>query len=685
MNLAKFSIRNPHFVWIATLLAVVLGGFSFFTMPKSEDPAMKPAGASVIAIYPGGSPADLEELLIEPVEKVLNELEDIKTLEGEASDGLAIVDIEFESGSDPDKKFADVTQKVNALRSALPENLLGLEIMKWSISDVYVLQLALISDSASVADLETEAEAIQKRIERVPGIRSTAVWALPRREVRVSIDLGRLARLRIPLTQVMGAIQDANTNIPGGLVEMGSRRLSVKTSGTFRSLDDIRMTAVHSASGKVVRLHDVADVAWGNADPDHIGRANGRRAVFITANQKDDTNIYRIFDRLRPVIEESRSRLPSGMRLETVFDQSVSVSERVNGFLKNLLEGIFLVGLVLLLAESARSSLIVMLAIPLSCTVGILLLDWTGYGLQQVSIAGLVIALGMLVDDAIVVTDNISRFARSGKRADEAAILGTEQVAGAVTTATVTTLLAFMPIVLMRNDTGDFIRSMPLTVIYTLAVSLLVSLTITPNLGARFLGLTHESRTTAARRWLDRFIETRYRRGLEKCLRRPVRVVLVAGAAFLLSLAVFALVGFSLFPKAEKPQLFVNVEMPAGTALGRTDEVARGIESELLAMPEVKNVTTNVGHGNPRIYYNAFPERQKSSHAQLFVELKKYTPSGMERFVRELRERYAGLAGGRVEVKELEQGDPVEAPIVWRNSKLSAATRKPFCGPKRTP
>ncbi|MBN2201079.1 efflux RND transporter permease subunit [bacterium] len=666
MSLAKFSVRNPQFVWIMTLLTVALGTFAFVTMPRSEDPAVQPAGASVIAIYPGGSPADMEELLVEPVEKVLNELEDIKALESEASDGLAVVEIEFESGSDPDKKYADVTQKVNAIRSALPDNLLGLEIIKWSISDVYVLQLALISDSASVAELETEAEAIQKRIERVPGIRTTALWALPERQVLVSIDLGRLARLRVPLNQVMAALQDANTNIPGGLVEMGTRRLSVKAVGAFRSLEDIRTTPVHSAAGKVIRLRDVADVAWGHADPDHLGRFNGRRAVFITANQKDDTNIYRIFGRLRAVIGESQSRLPAGMRLETVFDQSVSVKERVNGFLRNLLEGIFLVGLVLLLADSGRSALIVMLAIPLSCVAGILILDWTGYGLQQISIAGLVIALGMLVDDAIVVTDSISRFARSGKPGREAALLGTQQVAGAVTTATVTTLLAFMPIVLMRNITGDFIRSMPLTVIYALTVSLLVSLTVTPNLGVRFLDVNRENRVPPARRRLDRFIETRYRAALEKCLARPRRTVGIAALAFGVSLALFPLVGFSLFPKAEKPQLFVNIEMPAGTALSRTDAAARELERDLMAMPEVRNVTANVGHGNPRLYYNVFPERQKSSHAQLFVELKKYTPAGMERFVNGLRRRYAGFAGGRVQVKELEQGHPIEAPISVR-------------------
>ena len=666
MNFAKFSIENHSFMWILVALFTALGCISFFTMPKSEDPAVQPAGASVVAIYPGGTPADMEELVVEPVEQALNELEDIKELAGEASDGLGIVDIEFETGSDPDEKYSDVVQKVNSIRSSLPENLMSLEIVKWSISDVYVLQLALISDSASYRELDVEAESIQKRMERLPGIRSVKVWALPEQEVRVSIDLGRLAMLRVPLAQVLGAIQDANTNIPGGNVDIGNKQLSVKTSGTFESLDEIRATVVHAAAGKTVRLQDVAEVAWGHSDPDHLGRYNGKRAVFITANQKDNTNIYQIFGKLRTEIRESRERLPRGMSLEVVFDQSKSVSSRVNGFLRNLIEGILLVGLVLLFADSSRSSVIVMLAIPLSCIIGIAILDWSGYGLQQVSIAGLVIALGMLVDDAIVVTDNISRFARAGRRGPEAAVLGTTQVGWAVTTATLTTILAFMPIVLMRNITGDFIRSMPLTVVYTLAVSLIVSLTVTPNLASRFLNLERQSRFTRPRQWLNMFIETTYRRILAAALARPGRILGIAGGAVAAAVVLFMFLGVSLFPKAEKPQLFVNIDLPAGTALERTLEVAQQFESMLLAMPEVKAVCTNVGHGNPRLYYNVFPERQKSSHAQLFVELVRYRPDEMERFVRDLRGKFSGFPGGRIQVKELEQGHPIEAPVVVR-------------------
>jgi multidrug efflux pump subunit AcrB len=310
--------------------------------------------------------------------------------------------------------------------------------------------------------------------------------------------------------------------------------------------------------------------------------------------------------------------------------------------------------------------LIVMLAIPLSCIIGVGILDWSGYGLEQVSIAGLVIALGMLVDDAIVVTDNISRFRRNGYSDRNASILGTNQVGWAVTSSTITTVLAFMPIILMRSTTGDFIRSMPLTVVYTMTVSLLVSLTVTPFLSYKFMTVHEKTSFTPPRRWLNRFIETKYRNALGFAMKHPKKILLIAGTAFVLSLCLFPLLGVSLFPKAEKPQLFVNIELPIGTALAKTDAVAGKVEAMLAAMPEVKNVTTNVGHGNPRLYYNVFPERQKSSHAQLLVELKRYRPAEMETFVRTLREKFSAFPEGRIEVKELEQGAPVEAPVAVR-------------------
>ena len=651
---------------VLVCLLVLNGVVSLLRMPKSEDPQVQPVGSSVIVVYPGGSPTDMEELIVEPIEEALNELEDIRYMESFSEDGLADVAIEFESGTDPDEKYADVVQKVNSIRNQLPENILLFETIQWSISDVHILQLALVSETARYALLEQEAEELKKRIEKVSGIKKADIWAVPEQEVRVSINLEKIAQMRIPLSHLMGAVQDANANIPGGHVDVGTKRLNIKTSGSYESLDDIRYTVIHAQGGMPVYLKDVAEVTIEPEDVEYRARFNGKRCVFVTANQKVGTNIFTIFGNLRPVISEFKETLTADITLETVFDQSDSVRSRVQAFFSNLFQGILLVGIVIFAAVSSRASLIVMLAIPTSILIGIGAVALSGYGLEQMSIAGLVIALGLLVDNAIVVTENTARFMRMGHSRIESAVQGTSQVGWAVVSATATTLFAFIPIILMRDVTGDFIRSMPVTVVYTLSASLLISLTLTPYLSTKFLKVDPNSRQRPMRRLMSGFIEGKYRSWLGFALDHPVRVLIAAGLILILSLGAFPLVGVSFFPKAEKPLIFVKIYTPAGTNLDRTDEAAHYVTSVLDNYPEIENVTVNVGHGNPRIYYNQWMRRQMSTHADILIEMKKFNRKQMGRIVKELREEFAGYPGARIEVKELEQGPPVGAPVAIR-------------------
>ena len=667
MKLPKLAIENHQFTMIVVCLLVLLGIVSFFRMPKSEDPQIQGVGSTIFAVYPGASPGDIEELIANPIESALNELENVRTIQSDSEDGIGRIGIEFELGSDPDDKYSEVVQKVAGLRSELPENLLMLETLKWTVTDVYIVQLALISETATYKEMENEADELKKRLEKVHGIKQVEIWALPQHEIRVSLDFNKLAQMRLPINRVMGAIMDANANIPGGHVDIGPKRLSIKTTGSYQTLQDIENTVVNAMNNKVVYLKDVADVQMTTEDSDYLARFNGRRAIYITANQKKGTNIFSIFSRMRPIISEFKKELPPSMQMEYAFDQSKSVSHRVNGFFMNLIQGIVLVGIVIFAAVSSRASLIVMLAIPTSILMGIGLLDLSHYGLQQMSIAGLVIALGLLVDNAIVVTENSARFMKLGFSRSEAAVAGTSQVGWAVVSATATTLLAFIPIILMGDMTGKFIRSMPLTVVYTLSASLLISLTLTPYLAKKFLHVDKKAHDRPFRKLLNRFIETRYRRGLKWALANPWKVVGIGIGGFLFVMILFFLfMDFSLFPKAEKPQFFVTVKMPAGTSLDKTDHVVRDVEAILHEIPEVKNVTANIGHGNPRIYYNVIVTRHKSYFAHILVELNHYNRKRMADIVRYLRGRFSEYAGAIIEVNELEQGPPVEAPIEMR-------------------
>ncbi len=666
MKLPKLAIENYQFTLIVVILLALLGGVALLTMPRSEDPQVTQPKSNVIVIYPGTSPNDMEQLVIDPIEEALNELDDVKKIESFAANGVGVVETEFLFGEDPDDKHADVVQKINSIREELPDDILRIDFNRFSIADyVNIFQLAIVSEEASYAEIEREADILKKRLETVSGIRKVRQWALPEQEVHVSVDLQKIASLHLPLDRVFLAIQSNNANIPGGSIYAGGKRFSVKTSGSYESLEDVKNTIVHAANGRIVYLKDVADVTFGYEDENYLARLNGRRAAFLTATQKDRTNIYNVMEGVRAEVENFAGELPESMSLEWVFDQSESVQERLDSFSGNLLQGVLLVGLVMLLILGARASLIVIIAIPISILIGLGFLDLNGFGIEQMSITGFVIALGLLVDNAIVVVENVSRYLKKGYGFREAAIRGTGQIAWAIVSATATSILAFLPMILMQNPAGEFIKSMPVTVVYTLAASLLISLILTPFLASRFLKKNGKSKGRLGERVVTGFVSTAYRGSLRWALDHPKLTVLAAGLVFVGSLALFPLVGVSLFPKAEKAQMFVNVEAPEGTSVVKTDEIAREVENILAQEPEIRSIASNIGHGNPVIYYNTNSRSEAQNHAQLYVALNHDNMKKMAELIERLREKFAAIPEARVEIKEFEQGPPVEAPIAF--------------------
>ena len=668
MRFPKFAIENHQFSLVIIVLLALMGLVSFLTMPRSEDPQVSPAGSSVIVLLPGATPTDLEELIVDPIEEVINELEDIKDINTKAEDGLVVVQVEFLSGSDPEEKYSDVVQKVNSIRNQLPQEIYRLEIMKWTMTDVRIFQGALVSDSAEFSYLEKQIDFLKKDLEKISGIKTVKIMAFPEQEIRVSLDLERITQMNLSVQQITNAIISSNANIPGGSIDIGDKKLNIKTSGSFETVEEIRNTIIDAKEGKIVYLKDVADVKFDYNDTNYKARLNGEKAVFISASQKKGTNIFKIYDEMNSRISSYKALLPSDLKFEYVFDQSQSVAGRLNGFLLNLLQGLLLVGLVVLFAVGYRASSIVILAIPLSILIGIAFVDLSKFGIEQTSIAGLVIALGLLVDNAIVVTENITRFLNNGYEATDAAIKGTSQIAWAVTSSTATTVLAFVPIILMNNITGDFIRSMPATVVYTLSASLLISLSITPYLSSIFLRSEKgkKIKISRAKSLLNKFIETHYRNILDYALRHTKLIVTSFIAAFVFSLFLFPFVGVSFFPKSGKTQFMINVQMPEGTSLDRTDEVAGFVESVLNKYDEVKLYATNVGKGNPRIYYNVPQHHEKSNFAQIYVDLVEMSPYEFSDFLVSLRNEFKNFPGARIEVKEFEQGPPLEAPIAIR-------------------
>ena len=276
MNLAAFSVRRWQFTVVVFGMLAALGGSSLLSIPKAEDPSFPYPNFTIAVVYPGAVPTDLEKLVVDPIEAKLKALDEVKTLKSEMSDGLAVLNIEFNAGTDPDRKYDDVLRELNALRPTLPADLQSIEVKKFNASNVNILEVALVSDTASYLSLQEMADRLKKRLDTVPGTKDAERWAYPIQEVRVALDLERLAALGITPIQVVAAIQATNANIPAGSVDVGKRKFNVKTSGDYASIAQVEDTVVAARGEALVRLRDVAHVELRDSEATHLGRFNGR-------------------------------------------------------------------------------------------------------------------------------------------------------------------------------------------------------------------------------------------------------------------------------------------------------------------------------------------------------------------------------------------------------------------------
>ena len=670
MQLPVNAIRNHQFTLIIVALLTLLGVLSFQTMPRSEDPQFDFPMAIVTVVYPGTSPLDMEKLVTDPIEEELNELEDIKDIQTTIMDGVTTIDVEFEFGTDSDEKYDDVIQAISKIRSDLPTLIHSIDIRQVSPADVNVLQVALMSETASYRELRYQAERLEKIFTRVTGVKRARAMAFPDQQVQITADVVVMRELGLGLGTLQNSLKGAAANVPGGFIDAGTKRFSVKTSGDYQSLDEIRRTVLNLPDGTVIHVEDIAKVELVDAEPSYLGLYNGKRALFVAVEQREGTNIFDVLDGLKSELSDFSLELPENMKTAIIFDQSISVEKQVNGFFQNLLQGLGLVGIIILLSLGVRSASIILLAIPISMLIGIAGLDFFGFGLQQMSIVGLVIALGLLVDNAIVVTESIGQKLKLGLHPLQAAAEGTSQVAWAIASGTATTILAFVPMLMMQSNTGSFMRSMPVTVVLVLTASFFIAVTLAPLMASRIFKQRIAGEAGGGRNFVQRQLERlscdHYQSVLSSALKHPAWVIAISLLLFAGSLALFPKVGVSLFPKAEKPQLLLNIELPESSSFYATQELAASVDKQVRTYSQVKAVASNIGKENPSIYYNEFPGGEAANKAQLFIILKDLDRAQLQQLVEDLRRDFAVTPGAKVTVKEFQQGPPVDAPISIR-------------------
>ena len=667
MRITDFAVKNYPFTLIVFLLISVIGAFTVINMPRAEDPELNAPIFPVTIIYPGTSPVDIEELVIKPMEKALYGLENIRRLKSIIGDGYAVIRVEFKYGVDVNEKYQELVRELASLKGKLPSDMDLPTVEKVSPSNVNVIQTALISETATWKQLKIEADKLAEALEKIPALKNIEIAGLPEEQIQISLDFERMARLGVSQQAVINNLQSELANIPSGSIDVGNRYFNVKSSGNFREVEEIKNTLVYSANNRNVQLRDIANVSMTFAERDHITRLNGHRGIFVVAAQKSKENIAATQLAYQPILEKFKKSLPSNIDMIHHFDQAEVVQKRLSGLGFDFIWAILLVAFTLL-PLGFRPAIIVMISIPLSLSIGIIILNYLGFSLNQLSIVGLVVALGLLVDDSIVVIENIERWMLNGYSRKDAVLKATSQIGTAVLGCTATLIIAFLPLIFLPEASGEFIRSLPISVIASVLASLLVSLTIIPFLGNILLKKTM---THSEGNWFMRVLKSgiskSYAPILEISLNNPVKTMGVILMVFFASLQLMPIIGFSLFPASEKPQFLIRINPPAQVNIKNTDTISRFVEKELTKISDVQYYATNVGMGNPQIYYNEIRSIKKPNFAEIFVQLDPATSVERKLFlIDSLRSKWTPFHGAKVQINNFEQGPPVVAPVEVR-------------------
>ncbi len=659
----NYAIKNYRFTLVIVLMIAALGITNILNMPRSEDPSINAPSYSVSVVYPGTSPKDMEQLVVKPLEKKIYAMESIKRITTNISNSLAVLVVEFDYNSNVNDKLQELSRTVNNIKRDLPEGIQSLQVQGFDPSNVNILQMELVSDNAPKDKLRKYATDLQDELEKVGGLKDVEIQGLPDAIVRVDLDLGKMAHLKIPLNAVANAVKSNFTTIPGGVVNENGKAFNVKTNTDFHSLQQIKDMIIAGTKNGNLQLKDIAHVYFSFDTPKHIIRLNGNRSVSVVAAMKKGQNISEIQTNYLPVIQKFKETLPDDIRLVVPFDQANNVSNRLSELGEDFLIAIFLV-LLTLLPLGNRASLVVMLAIPLSLSIGIILLNLFGFNLNQLSIVGFVVALGLLVDDSIVVVENIERWMREGHTRLAATKKATGQITKAVLGCTATLMIAFMPLLFMPEEAGDFIRSLPVAIISTIFGSMLVALTIVPFFSSKLLKPQENEHGNIFLQYLQRGIHKTYAPLLDKGLKHPGKTLVIAGLIFAGALFLIRVIGTSLFPPSEKPQFLIDVHAPLQSNIHYTDSIMHKIERQLGEIPSVKYYTSNVGKGNPQVYYNVLQENEHSDFGEIFVQLQPNVKTKeKKKIIDSLREKWTPFNGAKVEVKDFQQGNAIVSPI----------------------
>jgi len=607
MNLTQLSIRRGVTTFMIYLIAVGFGLFSLLRLKLDLYPNLEFPMIAVIAQYSGVAPADIESVVTRPIEEAVSTVQNVKQVTSFARQGLTAVMLEFEWGTDMKQAQTDVRNVLEYIKDALPKDVSTPMVFAFNVSNMPIIYLTVNSKVHGMAELRRIAEhELEPRLERIPGVASSFTMGGLRREIQVQLDPLRLQAHNVSVQQVIGALQMNNLQVPSGWIQDSYQEFTIQTLGEYKSLEEIENTPVMAMGQSVIRIKDVAKVVDGFAEQRQRVYANGNSAVSVMIQKQSDANTVAVTREVAKQLPKIISELPKGVEIQVLWQQADFINRSIANLGNAALQAIFLTFMVLLFfLRNVRSSLIVAVSIPVSMFVTFAVMDSVGLTLNIISMAGLALAVGMIVDNSIVVLEAIFRHNEEGEKPREAAEHGTREVSMAITASTLTTLVVFIPVLFVPGLAGELFNDMVLTIVVSLSVSLIVALSLVPLISSRFLSGVHvKSRSRFS--WLNQlsdrvgqWLETLhdvYSRVLHWALSHRKRVLLYVLIAFVLSCVFLGFRGGEFIPESDQDYVQIAVDRSPGTSLESMAQTMEEIYRTIVEhVPEAELVYHNFG------------------------------------------------------------------------------------------
>ncbi|MFB5674728.1 efflux RND transporter permease subunit [Paenibacillus terreus] len=605
-----YFVKKRKITILFFLMAVLVGAFSFMQLPRQEMPDVVVRQAMVTTIYPGAAPQKVEQTVTKKLEQRIKEVKGVGNITSTSGNGFSSILVETEGDAKPETVWDEMRKKVQDAQADLPEDA-EVPVINDNLASSFIGSYAIIADSRdSLYDLNSLMTSWEDQLGALDGVSDVTISGLPDQEVKIAIDTQKLQQYRLPWGRVVQAVQARMDLVPTGDVEYNDRtyQLIVKEASDPQELS--RLLITRSESGSPVYLSDIGSVQLAHADADVYAYAEGKPAIRISLGAETGTDIRTMNERVNAKLAELQKTLPEDVKFVTLFAQKDNVDEIFADLSRETLMAIAAVILICTLGLNLLTSSFVALAIPVSVAIAMIFLPMLGVTLNQISVVGLIIVLGILVDDAVVVNDNIERrLTDLGETPSEAAVNGTKEVAVSILTATLATISAFMPLMFLSGDVGAFIKPIPVVISLAMLASMLMSLAIIP-----IFREWYETRRPRKRKdttakpagLLGRQIQSLTHLYSGKIMTKVVKRPLFTGlAGLLIGTAAYGLVLFTpieLFPEAEDPHMTIKITMPVGTSLSETDRVVQEIAGWVRQQPETEKVAYAAGGGAPQLY-----------------------------------------------------------------------------------